>query len=175
MEANQQFESRAARPVAQLSIELERIGGEVRAIGEAAPPVGQAGGAPRPGMPPAPETGCPQAFIEMQLARAAIIVQPVGDVGILLDLAEGDPGADGVNRARWNEVGLARTNRNPAQPLLDLSAQRRRPQRFFADRPREAEGDTRSLLRPQNVPHFRLADAALAVRMDLHGEVLRCE
>ena len=79
MEANQQFESRAARPVAQLSIELERIGGEVPAFGETPPTVGQAGGDPRPGMPPALEIGCAQAFIEMQLARAAIIVQPVAD------------------------------------------------------------------------------------------------
>src|SRR5437773_5511884 len=116
MEANQQFESRAARTVAQLSIELERIGGEVPAFGETAPTVMQAGGEPRPRMPPALEIGCAQAFIDMQLARAAIIVQPVSDVGILLDLAQCDPGADGVNRARWNEVGLARTDRNPAQP-----------------------------------------------------------
>ena len=55
-----------------------------------------------------------EGFFDMQLAGAAfrvapvVVVDAIGEIRILLNFAEHEPGADGVRRASWNENGVAR-------------------------------------------------------------------
>ena len=81
------------------------------------------------------------AFIQMQFARPAVVIEAVGHVGVLLDLAEHDAGADGVHRMRRSEVRLAGLHRNPVHELLDLAGARRPPQPLARDRLAEPQRD----------------------------------
>ena len=53
-------------------------------------------------------TGDRQPVIEMKFAWAAVVVQAVGNVGVLLDLAQHQPGADGMDGARRKEKCVPR-------------------------------------------------------------------
>ena len=59
---------------------------------------------------------------EMKFARPAIIVKPIGDVGMLLYFAERKPRADGVDCAHRDEECIAGVHVHPVQQLLNLSA-----------------------------------------------------
>ncbi len=54
-----------------------------------------------------------EGFFDVQLAGAAlriapvVIIDTVGEVGVLLNFAEHQSGADRVRRASWNENGVA--------------------------------------------------------------------
>ncbi|MBS6511007.1 MAG: hypothetical protein KH334_04820, partial [Clostridiales bacterium] len=50
-------------------------------------------------------------------AQAAIVVDPVGAVGILLDLTDQDPGADGMDGPRLDEKHVPRTDFHLVQHL----------------------------------------------------------
>ena len=49
-----------------------------------------------------------QSLFEMQFPPASVVIQAIGDVGVLLDFAQSDAGADRVNRARFGEERVAR-------------------------------------------------------------------
>src|SRR5512133_962511 len=53
------------------------------------------------------EVGDARGLVYVQLARAPVVVQAVGDVAVLLDLAEDDAGSDRVHGMGGGEVGLA--------------------------------------------------------------------
>jgi len=98
-----------------------------------------------------------QGLIEMQLTRAAVIVEPVGDIAILLDLAERETGANSVHRACGHKERIARLRRTPVQQLFDLARERRGAHALARERPLETQRQARPRLSPQHVPHFRLA------------------
>ena len=60
-------------------------------------------------------------LVEMQLARPAVVVKAVGDVGILLDLDQAQPGADRVNGACRNVEEIAWPDRVPFQQPFDAA------------------------------------------------------
>ncbi len=61
-------------------------------------------------------------LVQVQFARAAVIVQPIRDIGMLLDFAQSKSTADGVNRAGGNEESIAGLHLDPIEQLLDLAA-----------------------------------------------------
>ena len=48
-----------------------------------------------------------ESFFEMQFASAAVVIEAIGDVGVLLDFAQSNAGADRVNGPGFGEVCLA--------------------------------------------------------------------
>ena len=117
-------------------------------------------------------------LVEMELARAAVIVEPVGEVDILLDLDQRDAAADGVDRAggRIEEVALRR--RPPIEQAFDAAVERglaeRRPGNFAG----QAEPDHGVRLGVDHVPGFVLAAGIASgaggrvVRVDLDRQPL---
>ena len=55
------------------------------------------------------------AVIEMQFARAPVVVEPVSDIRILLDFTNGYAGADRVNSSRRNQNNIARVHLPPIE------------------------------------------------------------
>src|SRR5690348_17976880 len=62
--------------------------------------------------------------VEVQLARTPVIVQPISDVGVLLELQQRDAGADGMDRPGGNEEKIAGGDRTPIDELLDRAVER---------------------------------------------------
>ena len=62
-----------------------------------------------------------EAAFEMQLARAAIVIEPVGDVAVLLDLDQTDPGSDRVDRSCRDVEKVAGLDRMPGHQRLNLA------------------------------------------------------
>ena len=98
-----------------------------------------------------------QRLIEMEFARAPVIVEPVRDIAILLDLAERQTRANGVYRAGRHKEAVARLRSIPMQQPFDLARKRRRAHSLAGERLLETERQTRARLSPQHVPHFGLA------------------
>src|SRR5207249_2584928 len=135
----QQFEARPICHIAQVALDFPPVRCEVAAFGESLPAVAQITLDARSGMAPGGQIRRLQRAVEVQLAWTAVIVETVRDVRVLLDLAERDARADGVNRPRRDEIRLAGMDRNPAQQPLDSAAQGRCAQLFGADRLLEPE------------------------------------
>ena len=74
------------------------------------------------------------ALVEMQLARAAVVVEPVGDVRVLLDLDERAAAADRVDGVRRDVEEVARRDRVPVEHVLDRAVERGGAHRFGVDR-----------------------------------------
>ena len=131
-----------------------------------------------------------QGFVQMQRpgeavrAGAVVIVEPVGEVGVLLDFAQDEPGSDGVHRPGRHEKSFARSRVHPVQHPLNGAADHSFPQGFYIRLPAAGQvfpksyGQARTRIRLQNVPHFRLARAPLPFpgilvgRMDLHAQLV---
>ncbi len=103
------------------------------------------------------EAGCGQTAVDMQLTRATVVVQPVGDVGGLLRFQQNDTGTDGVNGASVDEDHVAFLDRN----LLDHGFQRvigdGLPHGLHATARLEPERHGRAWLGIEDIPAFRFA------------------
>ena len=112
------------------------------------------------------------------LVAAAVVVQPVGDVGGLLHFADKAPRADGVYRPCRQEVGI---------PLLDGYAVQNLHQRIVRDAPAELprrdvavepDIDAGVLVCVEDVPHLALAvlplhrERVLVGGVHLDGQIL---
>src|SRR3546814_4364913 len=60
--------------------------------------------------------------IEVQVARAPVIVEPVGQIDILLDLDQRDPSADRVHRARRRIIEITCLDRLPDRKSTRLNS-----------------------------------------------------
>src|SRR3546814_10607928 len=69
-----------------------------------------------------------QTGIEVQFARAAVIVETIGAIDILLDLDDHQSGTDGVDRSRRIVHEIARLGAPPVDHRLDAAVERRPPQ-----------------------------------------------
>ena len=98
-----------------------------------------------------------QAIIQMQFARSSIVVEPVGDVFILLHLDQGDAAADGVDRAGGYVVEASASDRLPVDHLFDRSVERGGPKGVGADFARQADAEARIPFRLQHMPAFGFA------------------
>src|SRR3546814_5650117 len=76
---------------------------------------------------------CSSDLIEVQFARAAVIVETIGAIDILLDLDDHQSGTDGVDRSRRIVHEIARLGAPPVDHRLDAAVECRPPQcRGFA-------------------------------------------
>ncbi len=66
-------------------------------------------------MAPVIEVSGFQPLIEMQFAWPPVVVESIRNVGVLLDLTDGNTRADGVDRACRNEIGFAGAHGNPTE------------------------------------------------------------
>jgi len=66
-----------------------------------------------------PGVSDPDGLLDVQLARAAVVIEAVGDVHVLLEFEQGEPAADCVDRARRDEDEIAGADRAPVDQLLD--------------------------------------------------------
>jgi hypothetical protein len=116
-------------------------------------------------------------LFHVDLARPAVVPQPVRHVRVLLDLAEHDAGANRMHRMGGREVRLARRDRNPVEQLLNVARLRGLQQSLARDGLAEPERDRRTRLRFQDVPHLGLAEPPVlaVVGMHLHRKPLRRE
>src|SRR3546814_17591806 len=60
------------------------------------------------------------AVVQMQFARAAIIVETIGRLAVLLHLDQRQPRADRMDRARGNIEEIARLDGLPVEQLLEI-------------------------------------------------------
>src|SRR5579863_735193 len=93
----------------------------------------------------------------MKLARAAVIVEPISDVGMLLDFAQREAAADGVDRAGRDEERIACFHLYPVEQSFDLTADRNFAQSLGADGFAETDGETRTRFGAHHTPHLSLA------------------
>ena len=64
-------------------------------------------------------------IIQMKFARSAIIIQPIGNVGILLHLNQSDARADRMDGSCRDVEEVPRLHRLPVHQLLNLARKRR--------------------------------------------------
>ena len=64
-------------------------------------------------------TGNRETFLKMQFPPPAVIVKPIGHIGVLLNLAQRDTRADSVDSSGFRIVGVARFHLNRIQKMLD--------------------------------------------------------
>ena len=105
-------------------------------------------------MAPVFEIGGRKPQIEMQFARAAVVVEPIGDIGMLLHFAQSQACANGVNRSGGNEECVAGFDVDPAQQVFNLTAQRRLAQPVPRNGLPKSESEPRARIGPQNIPHL---------------------
>src|SRR5579884_2106210 len=114
----------------------------------------------------------------MQLAPAAVIIEAVRDIGVLLNLPKLDASADGVNRPRQAQKHIARLRLNPVQRALDFAGQGHFAQALTIDRLVQAERQAGVRARGSDVPHLRFSPLIVTlrrirvVRMHLNGHLL---
>ena len=112
------------------------------------------------------------------LAEAAVVVDAVRRVGILLNLADDDALADGVQRARGDEKDIPLVNGYLVADLEQRVIGDALLEFLLRDAVLEAIDQRGARLAVDDVPHLRLAvlplDAhrVIVVRMDLHREVV---
>ncbi len=107
------------------------------------------------------------ALLEMQLARAAVVVEAVGDVGVLLDLDDRAAAADRMHRVGRDVEEVAGPDRVPHEHVLDRAVERRAAHRFGVDRLPEADSQRRPGFGVDHQPAFLLALAAETHRLGL--------
>jgi hypothetical protein len=159
----------------------EQVGVEVGAVDEAlegAVLEGAGGGRPEGG---GAEVGDGEGLFEVEFAGAAVVVEAVGGIGELLDFAEGDTGADGVDGTGRDKDSIAGVDGDPVEEVLDGAGEGGSADEVAGDGFAEAEGDDGAGFGTQDVPHFgfsviETAGAGLeVVGMDLNGEAFAGE
>src|SRR5689334_25231640 len=109
----------------------------------------------------------------MQFARATEVVEPVSDVRVLLNLQQGDPAADGMDRTRRHEEEVPTAGSPPVHIFLDRPAERRLAQLLRRKAMLQPEPDYCIRFRVCDVPALGLSAREatrarlLVVRMDL--------
>jgi hypothetical protein len=115
-------------------------------------------------------------IVEVQLTGTAVVVEPIGDIRILLQLEQGQAAADGMDGSRRHQEEIAAGCRTPIDQLLDLSIEGGEPQFLPGYLTPKAEPDDRAGFGIEHVPTFRLAarhsagTSLLIVRMDLNRQ-----
>src|SRR6476469_10374565 len=97
------------------------------------------------------------AIVEVQLARAAVVVEAVGEVDVLLEFQQRYAAADCVDGAGRHEEQVAAANWFPIHQVLDRSIERRRPELVLPDVAPQAQRDGGAWFGVENVPAFALA------------------
>ena len=111
-------------------------------------------------------------------ALAVIIVHTVGHVAALLHFADDATRADGVHRSRLDEEAIPFLDGNKVEELLHRAVLDFGEKLRFVRIPLEAAVNARTLVRAENVPHFRLAvvlfhaAGIFVIGVDLHGQIL---
>src|SRR5205809_1160915 len=95
-------------------------------------------------------------IVEMQRARAAIIVKAVRHVRILLEFEQRKAASDRMDGARRNKQDIARRNRPPVDQLLDRAVERSGAQFVPRCLASEAQADSRAGLGVEYIPAFAL-------------------
>ena len=122
-----------------------------------------------------------EGLFEVEFAGAAVVVEAVGGIGKLLDLAKDDPGAEGVDGAGGDEDGVAGLDGDPVEEVFNGAREGGGTDEVAGDGLAETEGDDGAGFGTQDVPHFGFAfiEAAGAglevVGMDLDGEAIAGE
>ena len=88
---------------------------------------------------------------------AVIIIDAIGDVAALLNLADDAARADRVHRPRLDEVGVPRLHGNKVEQLFHRAVFYFFQKFFLRGIPRKAAVNPRALVRLENIPHLRLA------------------
>src|SRR5260221_12000861 len=103
----------------------------------------------------------------MQLAWAAVVVEPIGDVGVLLELQERNAAADRVDRTRRHHEEVSGANRPPVHQLLDRAIERSGAELGRRNGVLQSETEGRAGFRVEDVPALALAfvQAARARRL----------
>jgi hypothetical protein len=122
------------------------------------------------------EVGDGEGFVEVEFAGAAVVVEAVGDVGDLLDFAEDEAGADGVDGSGGDEERLAGGDGAPVEEGLDFAREGGLAEASGWDGFAKAEGDGSARFGAEDVPHFGFAEGRFVaggegvVGVDLDGE-----
>ena len=122
------------------------------------------------------------AFVQVQFPRPAVVVQPVGDVAVLLNLDQRQAGSDGVHRSRRREERIARvapaTSGAATRFRRSATTSRSRSRMIGSLKPSAMVGVR---VGAQHVPHLGLPRAAFpgarlrVVRVHLHREPVGSE
>lgn len=76
-----------------------------------------------------------EPLLEMKFPRPAVIIEAVGDIGVLLNLRESDACSDSMYRSGGNEPGFTGDSRQPAEMLHDAAVFTGGPQLFGGEGP----------------------------------------
>src|SRR6476661_8199460 len=94
------------------------------------------------------------AVIKMEFAWPAVVIESVGNVGILLKFDKRNSTADRVDRTRWDNEKVTRAHWPPRHQFVDRTVERRSAQFFRAHRSLQAEPNRRSRFRFDDRPAF---------------------
>src|SRR5207248_1138184 len=95
-----------------------------------------------------------KSLLNVQLARAAIIVEPISCVGILLCLDDHGPWSDGVHCSRIDIDKVASVKIDPVQEFFSARFLDRPFELFASGAGRESQSDLRAGIGFQDVPAF---------------------
>jgi hypothetical protein len=119
-----------------------------------------------------------EAEVNVQLAVAAVVVEAVGEVGLLLTFEEDDAGADGVDGAGVDEDEVAGFDGELIEQRLQSVVVDGGADIFGGDAGAESESDGGAGLGGEDIPTLGLAAGVAGglgesvVGMDLHGELV---
>ena len=124
-----------------------------------------------------------EPFFQVQWARFAIqagpakIIQPIGEIGIFLDLEKQQAGSQSVDNSRRQKHGLLRLRPEALQKVARSSAFEYRKQLLLRHAGLQPEQNRGVGVRLQEIPHLALTHVAGVVNggvsivgMDLHGK-----
>ena len=77
-----------------------------------------------------PQVGDIATVIKMQFPGPAVVVQAVGDIGVLLNLADGQPSTDRMHGARRHINEVTGRHSAPISVMLDVTALEGRAKAF---------------------------------------------
>ena len=105
--------------------------------------------------------------IQMQFARTAIVIEPVGNVAVLLNLDQTDPGTDRMDRAGRNIEEIAGPDLVPFEQLLDRTVQCGGADLISTGTLEKPDSQRRAGIGRDHQPAFFLALAAQSLRKSL--------
>jgi hypothetical protein len=118
-------------------------------------------------------------MVQMQLPPAPIIIEPIGHVGLLLDLTHHQAASDGMNSSSRKKKSIPWPGVIPLQQLLNFARLSRFPKLLLRKRFHESRGDLCPGLRRNHVPHLGLTlgivmpSGILVTGMHLDGKFFR--